>query len=263
MTMTIRAGIGGWVFPPWRETFYPVGLRQADELAFASRHVTAIEINATYYSMQKRESFAKWAAATPEEFVFAIKGSRFCTNRRVLAEAGESVERFFGQGLAALGDRLGPILWQFMQTKRFDADDFACFLDLLPRQIEGLPLRHAVEVRHASFADAAFVELCRDRRVAICCSDNADWPLIADVTADFVYGRLMRGEDTIATGYPPDALDAWASRCRMWRDGGAPADLPALAPAPPPAPRDVFAFFISGGKSRAPAAAMALMERTG
>ena len=257
----IRIGVGGWVFPPWRGAFYPAGLRQADELAFASRRLGAIEINATYHSLQKPESFAKWVTQTPEDFVFTIKGSRFCTNRRVLAEAGEAIGRFFGQGLAALGDRLGPILWQFMQTKRFEPDDFARFLDLLPQGLEGRPLRHAVEPRHASFADPAFVALCNERQIAICVSDHPDWPLIADVTADFVYARLMRGEDHIPTAYPPEALDAWAGRLAAWREGALPADLPRLVAAPPEHSRDVFAFIISGGKPRAPLGAMALIER--
>ena len=259
----IRAGVGGWTFEPWRGVFYPPGTRQADELAYASRHLTAIEINATYYSSQKPATFARWAAQTPDGFVFALKASRFCTNRRVLAEAGQSVARFLGQGLTELGDRLGPILWQFMATKRFDADDFAAFLDLLPTTLEGLTLRHCVEVRHPSFADPAFVGLCRERGVAICVSESPNWPAIADITADFIYARLMKGADDIETGYPASDLDGWARRLRAWAGGGAPADLPLVSPADPPARtgRDVFAFFISAGKVRAPAAAMALIER--
>jgi uncharacterized protein YecE (DUF72 family) len=259
----IRAGVGGWTFEPWRGVFYPAGTRQADELAYASRHLTAIEINATYYSSQKPSTFAKWAAQTPAGFVFALKASRFCTNRRVLAEAGQSVDRFLGQGLAELGDRLGPVLWQFMATKRFDADDFAAFLDLLPTTLEGLTLRHCMEVRHPSFADPAFVGLCRERGMAICISESPDWPTIADVTADFVYARLMKGSDAIATGYVARDLDAWARRLRAWAGGGAPEDLPLVSPDFRLAPvgRDVFAFFISAGKVRAPAAAMALIER--
>jgi len=263
MAGQIRAGIGGWTFEPWRGVFYPPGTRQADELAFASRQVTAIEINGTYYSSQKPETFAKWATQTPDGFVFALKASRFCTNRRVLAEAGESVARFLGQGLVELGDRLGPILWQFMATKKFDAGDFAAFLDLLPPSLKGLPLRHCVEVRHASFADPAFVALCRERGVAICASDSPDWPLIADVTADFVYARLMKGSDDIETGYAGADLDAWANRLRAWAGGGAPEDLPLVRSDSPPAraDRNVLAFFISAGKVRAPAAARALLER--
>ncbi|MGI8841603.1 MAG: DUF72 domain-containing protein [Caulobacteraceae bacterium] len=263
MTGHIRVGIGGWTFEPWRGVFYPPGTRQADELAYASRHVTAIEINGTYYSTQKPETFAKWAAQTPEGFVFSLKASRFCTNRRVLADSGESVARFLGQGLVELGEKLGPILWQFMATKRFDAVDFAAFLGLLPPTLEGLPLRHCVEVRHASFADPAFVDLCREHGVAICASESPDWPLIADVTADFAYARLMKGADDIDTGYAAPHLDAWVARLRAWAGGGASEDFPLISPDRPAAraDRDFFAFFISAGKIRAPAAAAALLER--
>lgn len=258
----IRAGIGGWTFEPWRGVFYPDGLKHAEELAYASRHVTAIEINSTYYSTQKPESFAKWAASTPEGFVFAVKASRFSTNRRVLGEGAESVNKFLSQGLTELGDRLGPILWQFMPTKKFDPDDFAAFLALLPKTQDGLPLRHVMEVRNASFAVPEFVQLCRKHGVAICVSENENYPMIADVTADFVYARLLGGSDTIPTGYPPDELDRWAGRFKAYAAGGLPADLAAIdSHAPEKTPRDVFAFFIHEGKVRAPAAAMALLER--
>ncbi|MBP7648576.1 MAG: DUF72 domain-containing protein, partial [Phenylobacterium sp.] len=162
----IRAGIGGFTFEPWRGVFYPEGLKQADELAYASRHLTSIEINSTYYSSQKPATFAKWKAATPEGFVFSLKASRFCTNRKILAQSGESISKFLGQGIVELGDRLGPILWQFMPTKTFDPADFEAFLDLLPKTHEGLKLRHAVEVRNPSFVDLAFAKMCRDRNVA-------------------------------------------------------------------------------------------------
>jgi uncharacterized protein YecE (DUF72 family) len=265
MAGTIRVGIGGWTFEPWRGVFYPKGLPQKRELEYASRRVTAIEINSTYYSSQKRETFAKWAAQTPEGFVFALKASRFCTNRRVLADSGESIARFLGQGLVELGDRLGPILWQFMANKAFDPDDFAAFLELLPATLEGLPLRHCVEVRNASFADPAFVALCRDRGVAICCSESAAWPLVADVSADIVYARLMKGSDEIETGYEAADLDAWARRFRTYAQGESPEDLTLAAPDQQQVrtDRNVFAFFISAGKVRAPAAAMALIERLG
>ena len=250
MTHRIRTGIGGWVFPPWRGVFYPPGLRQADELGFASRHLGAIEINATSQSLQKPESFARWAAQTPEDFVFTVKAHRLCTNRKVLAEAGEGVARFMGQGLTELGDRLGPIFWQLMHSKAFDPTDFAAFLDLLPRELGGRPLRHAIEVRHASFADARFYDLCRARGVAIVLLDHPDYPLIDEPTADFAYARLVRGRDDVETGYPPEDLDDWAKRLRR-AAGGEAAD----------SPRDVYAFFINAGKVRAPAAAMALAER--
>ncbi|MDP1617188.1 DUF72 domain-containing protein [Phenylobacterium sp.] len=261
MTGQVRAGIGGWTFEPWRGIFYPQGLRQADELAYASAHLPVIEINSTYYSSQKPESFAKWAAATPEGFVFTLKASRFCTNRKVLKEAGESVDKFLNQGIAELGDRLGPILWQFMATKRFDAEDFEGFLDLLPSKLAGLPLRHAVEVRHESFADPAFLALCRARNVAVCLTEHAEFPMIADPVADFVYARLMAGSDDIETGYEPKALDQWADRLQVYAAGDAPDDLPMLEAAPKTKAREVFAFFISEGKVRAPAAAQALMTR--
>jgi uncharacterized protein YecE (DUF72 family) len=245
-----RIGVGGWTFPPWRSVFYPPELRQADELKYAIRRLGALEINATYHSLQSPDSFRRWAAQTPDDFVFTVKGSRFCTNRRVLAEAGESVERFLGQGLVELGDRLGPILWQFMPTKKFDREDFGRFLDLLPRSLAGRELRHCVEVRHPSFADAGFVQLCRDQGVAICLADHPIYPQIAEPTADFAYARLMRLQEDVATGYPPDDLAAWAGRFEALTGSGLP----------------VFTFFIGSGgegKIRAPAAAEALMARLG
>ena len=246
MSGTVRVGIGGWTFEPWRGTFYPKGTRQADELAYAARRLTAIEINSTYYSSQKPETFAKWAAQTPARFKFAVKASRFCTNRKVLADAGPAVEKFLNQGITELGDRLGPILWQFMATKKFDAEDFAAFLDLLPHELGGLRLQHCVEVRHDSFAIPAFADLCRQRGVAICLTHSTEFPQIAEVTADFVYARLMMGSDDVETGYSPADLAAWAER------------LSALASSEAKPDRDVYAFFIKGGKMRAPAAAMAL-----
>ncbi len=261
MAGQVRTGIGGWTFEPWRGVFYPKGLRQADELAYAASKLGAIEINGTYYSLQKPQSFAAWRAATPDDFRFTVKGSRFCTNRRVLAEAGEAIGRFMGQGLSELGDKLGPILWQFMATKKFDREDFGAFLKLLPRTLDGRPILNAVEVRHESFACAEFVELARDEGVAICLTESEQFPLIADVTADFVYARLMKGRDEIETGYELPALDDWAVRARRYAEGGSPPDFPLVAPPAEETPRDVFAFFISEGKIRAPAAAMALADR--
>jgi uncharacterized protein YecE (DUF72 family) len=262
MAGTIRAGIGGWTFEPWRGIFYPPGTRQADELAFASRKLAVIEVNGTYYSSQKPQTFAKWAAETPDGFVFSLKASRFCTNRRILADAGESIDRFFSQGIAELGDRLGPILWQLAPTKAFDAADMAGFLALLPRRLNDRPLRHCLEARHQSFVDPAFVELCRKRGVAICLADHPTYPMIADVTTDFVYARLMRGSDDIETCYPEAGLDVWARRCEDFARGAA-GDLPQLAPdtKSAAAARDVFVYFITAGKVRAPAGAMALQAR--
>ena len=256
----IRVGIGGWTFAPWRGTFYPEGLAHKRELAFASRALTAIEINGTYYSTFKPASWAGWAAAAPDGFVFTVKGSRFCTNRKVLADGGESVRRFVGQGLVELGDKLGPILWQFMATKRYDHDDFAAFLDLLPRAEAGVALRHAVQVRHESFADPRFVALCREAGVAIAYADSPQYPAIADVTGDFVYARLEAGEDANPLCYREEALPRWAAAARTWAAGGVPEGLPYVtAEAPRRVPRETFVFFIHGGKVRAPAAAQALI----
>jgi len=259
---SIHVGIGGWTYEPWRGTFYPEGLKQADELEYAARHVTAIEINGTYYRTQSRASFEKWREAGPDGFVFTVKASRFCTNRRVLAEAGESIEKFLGQGLTALGDRLGPILWQFMPTKQFDAEDFGAFLNLLPPEQDGVPLRHAVEVRHESFKNPRFVDLARKHGVAVVIADSPDYPAIADLTADFVYARLMDAQEPIATGYPEDALDRWVTIARSWQAGNAPTALSYVSDAESKAvPRDVFVFMINGAKVRAPAAAQALIAR--
>ena len=258
----IRCGIGGWTFEPWRGVFYPKGLKQAAELEYASRHLTAIEINGTYYSSFKPDSWAKWRASSPEGFKFAVKASRFCVNRKKLADAKASMEIFFGQGISELGDRLGPILWQFMATKTFDYDDFAGFFDLLPDTLDGLPLKHVIEVRNATFADARFIGLCRDRGVAICNSESEKYPLIPDVTADTVYLRLISASDEIETGYGPADLDLWAGRLKDYAAGGVPGDFtPVDRTGPPETPRDVYAFVIHEGKVRAPAAAMALIKR--
>jgi uncharacterized protein YecE (DUF72 family) len=259
----IRIGIGGWTFAPWRGTFYPEGLSQKKELDYASRHLTAIEINGTYYSGFKPATFAGWAAAVPDNFMFAVKASRFCTNRKVLAEAGESIAKFVGQGIVELGGKLGPILWQFMATKKFEPEDFGAFLRLLPTSHDGVPLRHAIQVRHESFAVSEFVAMCRDAGVAIVFADSPDYPAIADVTADFVYARLERGEDRHPLCYPPAELDRWADAARLWAAGGAPSGLPYVTEAQPAArPRETFVFLIHGGKVRAPAGAQALIART-
>jgi uncharacterized protein YecE (DUF72 family) len=198
----------------------------------------------------------------PDGFKFALKASRFCTNRRVLAEAGDSIAKFLGQGIALLGEKLGPVLWQFMPTKSFDPEDFGAFLDLLPLEQEGVPLRHAVEVRHESFRDPRFIDLVRARNVAVVFADSPDYPAIADLTADFVYARLQDAQETVATGYPEDALDRWAGITRQWCSGESPEGLPYIAEAPSDGrPRDVFLFMINGAKVRAPAAAQALIER--
>jgi uncharacterized protein YecE (DUF72 family) len=258
---TIRVGIGGWDYDPWRETFYPVGLPKAKQLEFASRRVTAIEINATYYKLQSPKLFAKWRDEVPNGFEFAIKGSRYCSNRQALGEAGEAVERFCGQGLAELGDKLGPILWQLMATKRFDPDELRAFLALLPRQVGGVPLRHAIEPRHESFRDPVFVALCREAGVAIAYADSDDYPCIADLTADFAYGRLQCSREEEPLAYAPAALDRWADMARAWSRGESPPGLCYAGKMAARRARDVYIFFISGAKPRNPAAAMALIER--
>ena len=226
--------------------------------------MTAIEINGTYYSSFKPASFAGWAAAAPDDFVFAVKASRFCTNRKVLAEAGESVARFLGQGITELGAKLGPILWQFMATKKFDPDDVAAFLALLPASQDGVPLRHAVQVRHDSFAVPAFIDMARAAGVAIVFADSADYPAIADITGGFVYARLENAIEDEPAGYAPAALDCWRDAARCWAAGGRPDGLPYVTDAAPATtPRDTFVFFINGAKVRAPAGAQALIERLG
>ena len=243
----IRVGIGGWVFPPWRGNFYPAGLRQAEELGYASRHLTAIEINGTFYRTQTPVSFKKWRDETPEGFVFSLKGPRYVTQRSDLAETGPGIGRFFASGLEELGDKLGPILWQFAPFKQFDAADFAAFLKLLPQEIGGRALRHVVEVRHQSFRTPAFFDLLREHRVAVARVDDAKHPAFDEMTADFAYLRLRQCAEAEPTGYPPAALDDWAERARGWVAEG----------------RDVFLYFINGAKVRAPAAAQALLQRLG
>jgi len=259
----IRVGIGGWTFEPWRGVFYPAKWPIKRELEYASRHVTAIEVNGTYYSGFKPATFASWRATAPEGFVFALKASRYCTNRKVLGEAGESIARFVGQGIVELGDMLGPILWQFMATKKFDADDFGAFLKLLPASQDGIALRHAVQVRHESFVVPEFVALCRAAGVAIVFADSADYPGLADVTGNFVYARLENAAEDETAGYAPGALDRWADVARAWAAGAQPPGLPYAAQndAAAVAPRDTLVFFINGAKVRAPAGAMALIER--
>jgi uncharacterized protein YecE (DUF72 family) len=257
----IRVGVGGWTYEPWRGgMFYPPGLPHSQELAHASRALTAIEVNGTYYSTFKPASFAKWRAETPDGFVFALKAHRFATNRRVLAEAGPSIAHFIGSGIAELGPKLGPIVWQFMPTKRFDAADFGAFLALLPKELEGIALRHAVEVRHESFACAEFVDLARAHRVATVFTDSDDYASFADVTGDFVYVRTMRARAELPAGYTDTELDAIAASAHAWAGGGEPA-APRVATSALLEPRDVFVFFISAAKERNPAAAQALIAR--
>lgn len=240
----IRIGIGGWDYDPWRGTFYPPGLAKPKQLAFAAERLTSIEINATYYRSQKPETFAKWAKAVPDGFRFSVKASRFCTNRKMLIEGAESIERFLTQGITELGDRLGPILWQFMATKTFDPDEFAAFLKLLPEKQDGVLLQHALEVRHESFRDPAFTALARAANAAIVIADSDDFPEIDEPTADFAYARLQRSAEDCPTGYDAASLDGWTTKSQTWAKRG-----------------DAYVYFISGAKMRNPSAAMAMIER--
>ena len=258
----IRVGIGGWTYEPWRGTFYPEGLKHADELKYAAGKLTSIEINGTFYRTQSAASFAKWRDETPDGFVFAVKGHRAVVNKRVLGEAGEALDWFFKSGITELGPKLGPLLWQFAPFKKFDPDDFGAFLALLPKTVDGLTLRHVVEVRSSSFLVPEFVALARRHNVAVVYAHSDDYPAIADVTADFVYARLQKSEEAIATGYSPADLDAWAARARTWAGGGEVDDLPRFGAKPAAKKnRDVFIYMIAGAKVRAPAAAVALIER--
>lgn len=241
----IRVGIGGWVFPPWRGTFYPKGVKQADELNYASRHVTAIEINGTFYRLQTPASYKKWHDETPDSFVFSLKGSRFITHRRDLATAGQYVERFFASGMAELGPKLGPILWQFMPSLKFDEGNVAAFLEALPRTLGNRKLRHVFEVRSSSFRDPAFFKLMEKHEAAIAWVEDPKVPLIETVTTDFVYARLRQCREDEPTGYAPDELAKIAERFQAHAQDG----------------RDCFIYFINGAKVRAPHAAMALIER--
>ena len=241
----IRIGIGGWTYPPWRGTFYPPDLPQKRELEFASSQLGAIEINATFYGRQSPKSWEKWSETAPDDFQFAIKGSRYCVTRSNLAEGAEGVGNFFAQGFAALGPKLGPILWQFAPRRQFNSEDMAAFIELLPAELDGIPLRHAMEPRHESFRDERFFDLCRKRDIAIVFEDSDEFPLIEANTASFAYARLQRMNEDVPTGYGIGELDKFASMISAWADAG----------------RDCYIFLINGSKVRAPAAALALQER--
>ncbi|WP_417578705.1 DUF72 domain-containing protein [Pelagibacterium sp.] len=257
----IFIGVGGWTFEPWRGTYYPEKLAQKRELAHMGATMTGVEVNGTFYGSQKPESFRKWHDEVPETFMFALKGTRYATNKKVLAEAGESVNRFTSSGIVELKDKLGPINWQLAATKKFDPDDFAAFLKLLPATQDGTILRHALEARHESFANAEAVALARDNGVALITGADAEYKVIADPTADFVYLRLQGTTEDHEKGYSDKDLDAWADRIVTYASGGVPDDLSRFGSPPAETPRDVFAFVISGFKQNNPAAAMALIER--
>ena len=280
----IRVGISGWTYPPWRGVFYPEGLRQKDELPFASRQVTSIEINGTFYRQQAPKSFDAWAAAVPESFVFSIKAPRFITHIKRLRDVTGPLANFLASGPLNLGARLGPILWQFPPGLALDLDLFRHFLESLPKDTASAaalggrhdswlktapateidanrPLRHAVEIRHQSFRDRAFVDLLRANNVALVCADSLEWPRLMDVTADFLYLRLHGPEELYASGYDDAALDEWARRVRAWVAGDEPADAERVGPKARPKPRDVFVYFDNDTKTRAPFDACALMRR--
>lgn len=263
----IRVGIGGWTFAHWRDDFYPAGLVQRRELEYASRHLSTIEINGTYYGVQKAATYAKWRDETPPGFVFSAKAPKRIMQSRALAKTGTQVEDFIG-GISELGDRLGPLVWQFDRGTRLQREAFAAFLELLPKTMDGRALRHVIDVRDPAFVDEVLVSQLRQHGFAGVFTDSDDYPSYADISADFVYARLMRSRASVATGYPQAELDAWAGRARTWANGEEPDDLPRLArdPAPAARRRDVFILFISAAKERNPAAAMALHEvlaRTG
>lgn len=243
----VRVGIGGWTYVPWRNNFYPQGLPQHQELAWASRRLSTIEVNGTFYSTFKPHTFAAWREATPDDFVFSLKASRFATHRKRLATAGESITRFVESGISELGRKLGPIVWQFMPTHAFDAEDFEAFLALLPRSVDACPLRHVLDVRHESFNAPAYLALARRYGCVTVHTDGERFPSIADAEGRFAYLRLMRSQAHVASGYPASALDQWAAGAQAWAGGKR--------------PRDVFVYFINGAKERAPAAALALLDR--
>ena len=256
----VRVGIGGWTYAAWRNNFYPEKLIQRRELEYASRHLRTIEINGTFYRAQQPATYAKWAAETPAGFVFSLKAPRYITQSARLADAGKGILAFVNGGLAELRDRLGPILWQLPPSRPFDANDLAAFLDVLPRQLNGQPLRHALEVRDASFLDERYVTLARAHRVATVFTDSPEFPSLADLTGEFVYARLKHSVDNVPTGYPPAALDRWAAHAREWASGRDIAELSHVGAVQAAAPRDVFVYFIGAAKQRNPAAAMALQS---
>jgi len=286
---TVRIGISGWTYTPWRGVFYPQDLVQKDELSYASRQFRSIEINGTFYGLQRPEAFGRWREETPDDFVFAVKGSRYITHMLRLKDVQTALANFLASGVLRLGPKLGPILWQFPPRMRFDQERFDAFFALLPHDPEAAvalakrhderlkgrawlktdatqALRHAVEIRHESFCTGEFVELLRRHRVALVCADTVDWPLLMDLTADFVYCRLHGSEKLYVSGYDDAALETWADRVRSWAEGREPDDARRVLPATAPRNRgrDVFVYFDNTDvKLRAPFDARSLARRLG
>jgi uncharacterized protein YecE (DUF72 family) len=282
-----RVGISGWTYPGWRGVFYPEGLVQRRELEYASRQMNSVEINGSFYSLQRPSSYRKWHDETPPDFVFAVKGGRFITHMKKLRDVEEPLANFFASGVLRLGSKLGPILWQFPEQFGFYEERFAAFLELLPRtteeaaelakrhgaRLEGRawthaehpqPLRHAFEMRHPAFFAPEFVRLLRRHGAALVFADTAQrWPYAEDLTADFVYLRLHGAEHLYASGYTDPQLDWWAERIRAWSSGGEPADAVHASPEPAPAvaERDVYVYFDNDAKVQAPLDAMRLAGR--
>ena len=258
----IRVGIGGWTYEPWRGLFFPEKLPKTKELSHASRQVTSIEVNGTFYSTFTPSTFRRWAEETPDDFIFSLKAPRIAVNRRVLADAAPSIDKFFASGVGELKSKLGPILWQLAPTKKYDPENIAAFIKLLPESIDGLKLRHALEVRNESFRSADFIAQVRKAGIAVVLADSEKYPLIADLSADFVYVRLQEAKAEVETGYGAKALEAWATLAKAWERGEEPEQFPLVAPQGKPLKsRDVFIYFINGAKERAPAAAVALIRR--
>jgi len=259
----IRVGTGGWTYAPWRGNFYPDGLVQRRELEFASRHLSSIEINGTFYSAQAPATYARWRDETPDDFLFSMKAPKRIVQSRTLEKTASQVEDFIG-GIEELGKKLGPLVWQFAPGLKLERETFAEFCTLLPKSVDGRALRHVLDVRVPDFVDAEFLALARGQGHALAYTDSPDHPSFADVSANFVYARLMCSRAELATGYPAQELDAWAARARAWARGAQPGDLARIDPAPPArTPREVFIYFIGAAKERNPAAAMALLERLG
>jgi uncharacterized protein YecE (DUF72 family) len=283
----VRVGIAGWVFPPWRGTFYPPKLAQKSELGYASRALSTIELNGSFYSLQRPTSYQRWHDETPPGFQFSVKGPRFVTHMKKLAGVEAPLANFYASGVLALGEKFGPTLWQLPPNLGYDADRLAAFFAQLPRttgeaaelaarhdeRMEGRaltttdvdrPLRHALEVRHPSFETPEFIELLRAHDVALVCADTAGkWPMLDDVTSDFVYVRLHGGEELYVSGYDDEALEYWAGKVRTWQSGGTPTDGRTLAPPAPARNRDVFVYFDNDVKVRAPFDAMSLAQKLG